>query len=105
MQRLTWKRLVLLTLMVCACTKATHAQSCEPHWSDQFPAADLDSAVHALATFDDGQGGGPAVYAGGHFSTGGDVVLNHIGKLEDNVWAPLGTGTDGIVRALLGFLR
>ncbi len=103
MQRLTWKRHVLMTLMVCGCTKVTHAQSCEPHWSDQFPAADLDSVVVALGTFDDGQGSGPAVYAGGGFTTGGDVVLNNIGRLEGNVWAPLGTGTNGTVRTLTGF--
>ena len=101
MKRLASKRHLLLTLMVCACTKVSHAQSCEPHWSDQFSAADMDFVVQALATFDDGQGGGPAVYAGGHFSTGGDVVLNHIGKLEGNVWAPLGTGTNGAVHALM----
>lgn len=103
MQRLTWKRLVLLTLMVCACARASHAQSCEPHWSDQFRTADLDVLVNALASFDDGQGDGPTVYAGGSFTTGGDVVLNYIGKLEDNVWAPLGTGTSGNVHALLDF--
>lgn len=103
MKRRTWKRDLLLTLMVCAGTKVTHAQSCEPHWSDQFPVANLDFIVHALATFDDGQGGGPAVYAGGSFTTGGDVVLNHIGKLEGNLWSPLGTGTSGIVRAMMVF--
>ena len=103
MKRRTSKRHLLLTLMVCACTKVTHAQSCDPHWSDQFPAADLDSSVSALATFDDGQGGGPAVYAGGSFTTGGDVALNHIGKLQGNTWVPLDSGTDRWVFALGAF--
>ena len=101
MQRLIWKQRLLMTLLVCACTNLSHAQDCEPHWSDQFLTAELDNTVHALATFDDGRGGGPAVYAGGNFSNGGDVVLNHSGKLEDNIWTPLGTGTSGRVRALV----
>lgn len=103
MQRLPSRRHLLLTLMVCACTKVTHAQSCEPHWSDQFPAAILNGAVKALATFDDGTGNGSRIYVGGGFTTGGQVELNHIGKLDGNVWMPLSIGMDDDILALGAF--
>ena len=48
--------------------------------------------VHALAFFDDGSGGGPALYAGGQFTSAGGVPANHIARWDGSSWSPLGTG-------------
>lgn len=50
----------------------------------------MDSVVMALTVFDDG--GGPALYAGGGFSTAGDTTVNKIAKLQSDQWLPLGMG-------------
>jgi hypothetical protein len=48
------------------------------------------SGVSALAVFDDGTG--PALYAGGHFTTAGGVTVSHIAKWDGSAWSALGTG-------------
>ncbi len=83
--------------------RAVSAQPCEPYWSDEFPSADLDWAVFAMTVLDDGSGDGAALYIGGWFTTGGDVTLNRIARLDGNAWSPLGAGMDGNVWALAGF--
>ena len=50
----------------------------------------MDSYVGALTVFDDG--GGPALYAGGDFTTAGGVAVNHIAKWDGSSWAGLGSG-------------
>lgn len=47
----------------------------------------------ALAVFDDG--GGPALYVGGHFATAGGVTANHVAKWNGSTWSSLGTGMSG----------
>jgi len=81
----------------------------------------LNNWVWALTVFDDGtgpalyaagsfttaggaaDGTGPAVYAGGQFSTAGGVAANSVAKWDGTQWAPLDTGTNGIVFALTVF--
>lgn len=74
--------------------------------------APLGSGVHgtvppvvvtALAVFDDGVGGGPALYAGGQFTSAGDATVNGIAKWNGSTWSALGTGVDGHVSALAVF--
>ena len=48
--------------------------------------------VLALTVFDDG--GGPALYAGGSFTTAGGVAANRIAKWDGSSWAALGSGMD-----------
>ena len=63
------------------------------------PGVAGQSGVFALAVFDDG--GGPALYAGGEFSTAGAAVVNNIAKWNGSFWAPLGSGfANGVVYAL-----
>ena len=83
--------------------RAVSAQPCEPYWSDEFPSAELDWAVFAMTVLDDGSGDGAALYIGGWFSTGGDVTLNRVARLDGNAWSALGSGMDGNVWALTGF--
>ncbi|MHC4414772.1 MAG: hypothetical protein ACYS0G_05765 [Planctomycetota bacterium] len=82
---------------------AVSAQPCEPHWSDEFPSGELDSWVYAITVFDDGGGSGPALYAGGRFSSAGHRPVNRIAKWDGHSWLPLGTGMDDWVRALTFF--
>jgi hypothetical protein len=57
--------------------------------------------VEALTVFDDGSG--PALYAGGGFTTAGGVTVNSIAKWNGTQWSPLGNGMDNFVGALTVF--
>jgi hypothetical protein len=60
-----------------------------------------DAVVYALAVFDDGTG--PALYAGGKFTTAGGAPANGIAKWDGATWTPLGSGVDRFVFALTVF--
>lgn len=72
------------------------------HW---FPLGQgMTGAVHALAVFDDGFGGGPALYAGGDFpSVNGVSNTARIAKWNGQTWSALGTGMNSNVEALAVF--
>ncbi len=63
------------------------------------------NSVRALAVFDDGTG--PALYAGGSFSTAGGTTVNNIARWDGDGWArligPSGIGTTSAVEALAVF--
>ncbi len=65
----------------------------------------VDNRVRALTVFDDGTG--PALYAGGEFSTAGGVTVNNIARWDGSAWSPLigpsGIGVNSLVRALTVF--
>jgi hypothetical protein len=46
--------------------------------------------VYALTVFNDGTG--PALYAGGYFSTAGGVAANKVARWNGSSWSPLGSG-------------
>jgi hypothetical protein len=54
--------------------------------------------VFALTEFDDGSG--PALYAGGTFTSIGGVAANRIAKWNGTAWSALGTGVDGWVYSM-----
>jgi len=54
--------------------------------------------VGALCSFDDGSG--PALYAGGLFSSAGGVALANIARWQNGVWSAAGSGTDSYVLSL-----
>ena len=54
--------------------------------------------VRALASFDDGSG--PALYAGGSFTTAGGVPASGVARWDGASWSPLDLGTNGSVAAL-----
>src|SRR5688572_12890482 len=54
--------------------------------------------VEALAVFDDGSG--PALHAGGRFSSAGGVPARNIARWDGASWTPLGSGTSARVFAL-----
>ncbi len=52
-----------------------------------------NNGVNALTVFDDGTG--PALYAGGKFTTAGGVPANNVAKWNGTRWAALGSGLEG----------
>lgn len=55
----------------------------------------IDGQANALAVFDDGSGGGPALYVGGSFTLAGGVPANNIARWDGSSWSPVGAGTGG----------
>ncbi|MEX2218141.1 MAG: hypothetical protein WD749_05220 [Phycisphaerales bacterium] len=63
-------------------------------WSEVGPSPSNGSIVD-FAVFDDGTGGGPALYAAGTFTSVGGLSANRIAKWNGEVWSPLGSGITG----------
>jgi len=61
-------------------------------------------SVYALTVYDDGLGGGSALYAGGYFTTAGGVTVNRVARWDGSAWSALtgssGTGADDRVESL-----
>ena len=73
-------------------------------WSKLGTGMNFGSTVYSLAHFDDGSG--LALYAGGTFTTAGEVPANRVARWNGTFWSALGTGVEGtgpFVRALRGF--
>jgi hypothetical protein len=62
---------------------------------------DSASTVYALEVFDDGSG--PALHAGGSFTTAGGTSVHNIAKWNGASWSDVGGGTDRFVTALQAF--
>ncbi|MCW5776928.1 MAG: hypothetical protein KIS87_10860 [Phycisphaeraceae bacterium] len=78
------------------------AAECEPAWVPMFgQEPGMSSLVLALTVFDDGSG--PALYAGGQFTTAGGVSANRIARWDGQSWSALGTGMNERVYALTVF--
>jgi hypothetical protein len=76
--------------------------ACSPSWLPTFgEAPGTSQAVWALTVYDDG--GGPALYVGGDFTTAGGVVASRVAKWNGTRWAALGSGVNDAVRALTVF--
>ena len=65
--------------------------------------AGVSGLVSSLSVFDDGSGSGPALYAGGQFTSAGDVEANHIARWHGSQWSALGSGLSGSVSTLSVF--
>jgi hypothetical protein len=65
--------------------------------------AGTDKLVVSLAVFDDGSGGGLALYAGGYFTTAGDNTAPGIAKWDGKSWSDVGGGADGFIEGLAVF--
>ncbi|MBX3322950.1 MAG: hypothetical protein KF757_08165 [Phycisphaeraceae bacterium] len=67
----------------------------------------VNGTVWSLTVFDDGSGGGPALYAGGVFTTAGGVTVNRIARWDGSAWSALtgsgGTGVGSWVNAMAVF--
>jgi len=58
-------------------------------------------SVRALTVFDDG--GGPALYAGGDFTSAGGAAAKNIARWNGSSWSPLGSGMNSSVYSLTVF--
>jgi len=79
---------------------------CNPRWAKDLFSLDginlsYGGGVYALTVFDDGTG--PALYAGGGFTSAGGVAANNIAKWNGASWSALGSGLDDDVIALTVF--
>ncbi|MBN2561076.1 MAG: choice-of-anchor H family protein [Phycisphaerae bacterium] len=63
----------------------------------------MNSLVLAMAEFDDGTGGGPALYAGGYFTAAGGTGANYVAQWDGSAWSPPGTGMNSYVLTLTVF--
>jgi hypothetical protein len=61
----------------------------------------LNNFASALAVFDDGNG--PALYAGGSFTSAGGMGANRIAKWDGRSWLSVGLGTNNTVSSLTTF--
>ncbi|MFH0983162.1 MAG: hypothetical protein V2A79_16705, partial [Planctomycetota bacterium] len=77
--------IVLLAILPIPCVLA---DSCPPAWTPGFGLPGMNDYVWALTVFDDGTG--PALYAGGGFTTAGGVSANYIAKWNGTQWSALG---------------
>jgi hypothetical protein len=70
------------------------AGTCQPSWLPTFGGQPgVNANIYAVTVFDDG--GGPALYAGGTFTTAGGVAANSIAKWNGTSWSALGSGMAG----------
>ncbi|THB77364.1 MAG: hypothetical protein D3926_15645 [Desulfobacteraceae bacterium] len=63
--------------------------------------AGIDDEVITMAVFDDGSG--PALYAGGYFTTAGGVPTENIARWDGAAWSAVGSGLDDFVWTLCEF--
>lgn len=76
------------------------AQPYTANWS--ATGVGMPTELYALAEFDDGSG--PALYAGGAFTSFNNLTpANYIGKWDGTSWSGLGSGLNGSVTALAVF--
>jgi len=63
----------------------------------------MNGPVFAITRFDDGQGGEPAIYASGAFSTAGGTPAANIARWNGASWSAVGAGSAGGLQALQVF--
>ncbi len=83
-------RLLILIGTVLVCGAVARAQ-CEPVW--QAVGGGVQGDVSSMVVFDDGTG--PALYAGGRFTTAGGVAANSVARWDGTAWSALGDGITG----------
>src|SRR6185503_4148795 len=65
--------------------------SCSPSWLPTFGGAPgTNGTVSALTVYDNG--GGPALYVGGYFTSAGGVAASRIARWDGSSWSALGSG-------------
>ena len=75
---------------------------CQGSWVPTFGGEPgVSGAVDAFTVFDDGTG--PALCAGGSFTTAGGVAANDVARWDGSAWSPLGSGVEDGVLALTAF--
>ena len=75
---------------------------CGAFWQTDVGNPGPNSTVWSLLAVDEPSAVGPAVYAGGQFSSAGGVTAKNIARWDGTTWAPLGTGAEngGVVYSM-----
>ena len=97
---------------VCAVVVAVLAPAraftqCDPNWQTAIGVSGANSTVWCALAVDEASAVGPAVYAGGQFSTIGGTSAARIARWDGAAWSALGAGASDAVYALAakdGFL-
>ncbi len=85
---------LVVPVAIAAFATLAAAQPCVPAWSAL--GTGMNNQVFSLTVFNDGGGGGPALYASGIFTSAGGVDANRVAKWDGQSWLPLGTGIDNV---------
>jgi hypothetical protein len=67
------------------------------------PQDGLNGELLASLSFDDGRGGGPALFVGGAFTAAGGTTVDYVARWDGESWSPLGSGLNGFVRCFAVF--
>jgi trimeric autotransporter adhesin len=88
--------------------QVSDSADCQPSWQPTFgqphfgvAGPHIYTGVYALAEFDDG--GGPALFVGGDFTSAGGTPAMNIARWDGTSWSALGSGMDGTVHSLAVF--
>ena len=100
---------LLAALAVLAAAAWPAAAQCDPNWQTAIGVPGPNSTVWCALAVDEASAIGPAVYAGGQFTTAGGTNAANIARWDGAAWSALGTGTQstGVPYALVakdGFL-
>ena len=93
-------RIMCAVAIVVALTSQAWGQ-CPRQWVPVSDLPGLNDRVYAMVVLDDG--GGPALYVGGDFTTAGGVSANHIARWNGSSWSALGAGMNDRVNGLQVF--
>ena len=93
MTRFSMLSIATVALGAMLLASSSRAQDCTPSWMPTFSGATgVSDIVEDLVVFDDGLGGGPALYAIGSFATAGPDGVNFVARWDGESWSPLGSG-------------
>ncbi len=93
---------VLTSITVLELTSTARPQpDCQAVLDRSFGAPGMNFEVRTVAVLDTGQG--PALYAGGDFTTAGGVSATYVAKWDGVAWSSLGNNLNGQVFALAVF--
>jgi hypothetical protein len=92
---------VIVCLSVFGSTAIPVLAQCDAAWQTAIGVSGASTTVWSAFAVDEPSAIGPAVYAGGQFTTIGGVSAANIARWNGTTWAPLGTGTQstGVVYA------
>ncbi len=93
---------VLAALLAVAVVAPVARAQCEADWDTSVGNSGLNSTVWSLHAVNDASAIGPALYAGGQFSSAGGTAAKNIAMWDGSSWSPLGTGAEngGVVYAM-----
>lgn len=84
-------------------TSSVAGQNCAPEWLLGIGDPGMTQSVQSSMIFDDGTTDGPALYAGGGFTSAGGNSANHIARWDGQDWTQVGNGVNDVVAGMVAF--